>query len=77
MFLSKEFASLASCNFILELHKVWLFDMVCVCEVGTVGKTSDSQPEGLGFNPRPGQGLNFRRPSFATPSADRDIKPLI
>ena len=29
---------------------------VCVYEVGTVGKISDCQPEGPGFNPRPGQG---------------------
>ena len=32
---------------------------VGVCEVGTVGKISDYQPEGPGFNPRPGRGLNF------------------
>ena len=48
-----------------------------VCEVGTVGKISDYQPEGPGFNPRPGRGLNFGRPSFATPSVDRDVKPLV
>ena len=48
-----------------------------VCEVGTVGKISDCQPEGPGFNPRPGRGLNFGRPSFATPSVDRDVKPLV
>ena len=30
-----------------------------LCEVGTVGTISDCQPEGSGFNPRPGQGLNF------------------
>ena len=29
---------------------------------------SDCQPGSPGFNPRPGRGLNFRRPSFATPS---------
>ena len=50
---------------------------VCVCEVGTVGKISDCQPEGSGFNPRPGGGLNFERPSFATPSVDRGVKPLV
>ena len=49
----------------------------CVCEVGTVGKISDCQPEGPGFNPRPGRWLNFGRPSFATPSVDRDVKPLV
>ena len=27
------------------------------CEVGTVGKISDCQPEGPGFNPRPGRGI--------------------
>ena len=48
-----------------------------VCEVGTVGKISDCQPEGPGFKPRPGRGLNFGQPSFATPSVDRDVKPLV
>ena len=48
-----------------------------VCEVGTVGKISVCQPEDPGFNPRPGRGLNFGRPSFATPSVDRDVKPLV
>ena len=37
-----------------------------MCEVGTVGKISDCQSGGPGFIPRPGQGLNFGRPSFAT-----------
>ena len=46
-------------------------------EVGTVGKISGYQPEGPGFNPRPVRGLNFRRPSFATLSVDRDVKPLV
>ena len=49
----------------------------CVCEVGTVGKISDYQPGGPGFNPRPGRRLNFGRPSFATLSVDRDVKPLV
>ena len=48
-----------------------------VCEVGTISKFSDFQPEGPGFNLRPGRGLNFKRPSFATPSVDRDVKPLV
>ena len=47
-----------------------------MCVVGTVGKISDYQPEGPGFNPRPGQGLNFERPFFATPSVDRDVKAV-
>ena len=47
-----------------------------MCEVGAVGKISDFQPEGLGFNPRPGRGLNFGRPSFAPPSVDRDVKEV-
>ena len=47
------------------------------CEVGTVDKISDCQAEGPGFNPRPGQGLNFGQPSFATPSVDRDVMPLV
>ena len=46
-------------------------------EVGTVGKISDCQPEGPGFNPRSDGGLNFGQPSFATPSVDRDVKPLV
>ena len=48
-----------------------------MCEVGTVGKISDCQLEGPGFNPRPGRGLNFGLPSFATPSVGRDVKPLV
>ena len=48
-----------------------------MCEVGTVGKISDCQPGGPGFNPRPGRELNFGRPSFATPSVDRDVKLLV
>ena len=48
-----------------------------MCKVGTVGEISDCQPEGPGFNLRPGQGLNLWRPSFATPSVDRDIKRLV
>ena len=46
-------------------------------EVGTVGEISDYQPEGLEFEPRPGRGLNFGWPSFATPSVDRDVKLLV
>ena len=30
-----------------------------MCEVSTVGKISDYQPDGPGFNPGPGRGLNF------------------
>ena len=30
-----------------------------MCEVGTVGKISNYQPEGPGFNLRPGRGLNL------------------
>ena len=48
-----------------------------VCEVGTVGKISDCQPEGPRFNPWPGQGLDFRQRSFTTLSMGRDIKPLV
>ena len=48
-----------------------------LCEVGAVGKISDCQPEAPGFNTRPGRGLNFGRPSFATPSVDRDVKPSV
>ena len=31
-----------------------------------VAKISDCEPEGPGFNPWPGQGLNFGRPPFTT-----------
>ena len=51
-----------------DVDGIWL---VCVCEVGTVGKISDCQPEGPGFNPWPGHGLNFGRPSFATGTLSR------
>ena len=44
-----------------------------MCKVGTVSKISDCQPEGPGFNPRLGRGLNFGCPSFATLSVDRDV----
>ena len=37
-----------------------------MCEIGTVGRISDYQPEGL-----------VERPSFATPSVDGDVKPLV
>ena len=48
-----------------------------VCDVGTVSKISDGQPEGFGFNTPPGRELKFSRPSFTTPSVDRDVKPLV
>ena len=48
-----------------------------MCEDGTVGKISDCQPEGPGSIPGLVEGLNFGRPSFATPSVDRDVKPLV
>ena len=48
-----------------------------VREVGTVGKIPGCQPEGPGFNPWPGRGVNFWRPFFVTPSVDRDVKPLV
>ena len=48
-----------------------------MCEVGTVGKISDCQPEGPGFKPRPGRGLDFGQPFFATLFVDKDVKPLV
>ena len=48
-----------------------------MCKAGTVSEISEFQPEGPGFNPRPGRGLNLGRPFFATPSVDRDVKPLV
>ena len=52
------------------------FEAACY-KVGTARKISDYQPEGPGFNPRPGRGLNSGRHSFATPYVDRDVKPLV
>ena len=46
-------------------------------KVSTVGKTSEYQLEGPGFNTRRGRGLNSERPSCATLSVDRDVKPLV
>ena len=43
------------------------------CEASTVDKISDCQPGGSGLNSRPGQGFNFGRPSFITPSMGRDV----
>ena len=54
-----------------------LLSTMNLCKVGTVGKIYYHQPEGPGFNPRPGQGLNFGQPSFTTSSEDRDVEPLI
>ena len=50
-----------------------------MCEASAVGQISDCQPEpgGPEFNPRPGRGLNFEIPSFATLPVDRDVKPLV
>ena len=31
----------------------------------------------IDLNVRPGRGLNFGRPSLATPSVDRDVKPMV
>ena len=42
-----------------------------------VGKIFDYRPEGPGFIPRPGRGFNFWAIFFATPSMDRDVKPLV
>ena len=51
--------------------------MLFVCEVGIVGKISDYQLEGPGFNPRSGRGLKFGQPPVATPSIGREVKPLV
>ena len=48
-----------------------------VSVVKGLSKTAISQPEDPGCNPRPGRVLNFEQPSFATPSVDRDVKPLV
>ena len=41
------------------------------------GKILECQPEGDKFKPQLGRELNFGRPSFATPSVDRGVKPLV
>ena len=48
-----------------------------MCEVRAVGKISACQLGGPEFNPQSGRGLSFGRPSFATPSVDRDVKQLV
>ena len=48
-----------------------------MCEVSAVSKISNCQLEGPDFNAWPGRGLNFGRPSFATPSVVGDVKPLV
>ena len=58
-------------------HADQVTNRISVCEVGTVSKISDGQPEGSGFNTPPGREFNFGRPSFTTPSVDRDVKPLV
>ena len=56
---------------IIEMIKTICIAPFEVCEVSAAGKISDYQPRGPGFNSRIGrQGLNYGRPSFATPSAD-------
>ena len=61
----------------LKYYSSIVYGCSSVCEVGTVGQISDCQPEVPWFNPRTGRWLNFVRPSFATPSVDRDVKPLV
>ena len=45
-------------------------------EIGAVVKSCGCQLGGLGFKPGIWSRLNFGRPSFATPSVDRDVKLL-
>ena len=40
-------------------------------------RTTATNQKVIGFNPRPYRGLNFVTLSFATPSEDRDVKPLV
>ena len=77
MFVARGIWCLADVSSVSPSSEQTLRSQLSVCEVGTVGKISDCQPEGPGFNPRPGRGLNFGRPSFATPSVDRGVKPLV
>ena len=48
---------------------------MCARLAQLVRSLTANQKVPAGFNPRPGRGLNFGRPSFATPSVDRDVKP--
>ena len=52
-------------------HNSWLLLFVCARLVQLVRSLTAR------FNPRPGRGLNFGQPSFATPSVDRDVTPLV
>ena len=54
----------------------WLDWIVCARLAQLVRSLTTNQKV-LGSNPRPGRGLNFGRPSFATLSVDRDVKPLV
>ena len=59
---------------------LWAFKWATLCVRGWYNwllKISDCRLEAPRFNPWPGQGLNFGRPSFATLSVERDIKPLV
>ena len=60
-----------------KLRSGQVTNRISVCEVGTVNNISEGQLEGFGFNIPPGQGLDFRRRSFAIPSVDKDVKPLL
>ena len=60
-----------------QIFLVLVCEFGSVCEVGTVNKISDCQPEGPGFDPRPGRVFNFGRPSFAKPFVYRDVKSLV
>ena len=48
-----------------------MYTIPSVSEVSAVGQG------GPGFDPQPGRDLNLLRPSFATPSVDRDLKLLV
>ena len=48
-----------------------------MCEVSAAGKISDCKPEGPGFKLRRDREFGFGQPSFATPSVERDVKPLV
>ena len=79
-FVFKNLASVTvfNTNAAPNVHFNSIKPLVLLCVQGwPVSKISDCQPEGPGFNLRPGRGLNFGRSSFATPSVDRGVKPSV
>ena len=60
----------------IEPFALSFFSFVCA-RLAQLIRSLTANQEVPGFKPRPGRGLNFGRPSFATPSVDRDVKLLV